>query len=269
VITAPPHPLARRVRGRVVALRWGWRAFRSAPLTVGYLLALTATTALVSSESAEANDRLLFSFSTNLHQLVRVPVRVLVGSAFWTSGWGDLALWLVLLVAVLAPVERRLRGRRTLLAFVAGHVGATLIVAAGLWIGLRVGAVAPSVALAQDVGVSYGFFAVAALAGYALAPRARLCYLAPVVTYVAVEAAFSHTFTDFGHVAAVAIGLACYPLARGSSESRVFGQRRRFRLRILHGMNEDEGTWYELWPDSHKLRRLDSDCTLSTAKTRS
>ena len=84
-----------------------------------------------------------------------------------------------------------------------------------------------------------------------------------------IMAAFSHTFTDFGHVAAVAIGLACYPLARGSSESRVFGQRRRFRRRILHGMNEDEGTWYELWPDSHKLRRLDSDCTLSTAKTRS
>jgi membrane associated rhomboid family serine protease len=204
-----------------LALRWGWRAFRSVPLTVGYLLALTATTALVSSESAEANDRLLFSFSTNLHQLVRVPARVLVGSAFWTSGWGDLAVWLVLLFAVLAPVERRLGGRRTLLAFAAGHVGATLTVAAGLWIGLRIGAVAPSVVFAQDVGVSYGFFAVAAVAGYVLAPRTRLCYLAPLVAYVAVEAAFSHTFTDFGHVAAVAIGLACYPIARASSQSRL------------------------------------------------
>jgi NAD(P)-dependent dehydrogenase (short-subunit alcohol dehydrogenase family) len=28
---------------------------------------------------------------------------------------------------------------------------------------------------------------------------------------------FSHTFTDFGHLTEVAIGLACYPLARGSS----------------------------------------------------
>jgi membrane associated rhomboid family serine protease len=208
-----------------LALRWGWRAFRSVPLTVGYLLALTATTALVSSESAEANDRLLFSFSTNLHQLVRVPARVLVGSAFWTSGWGDLAVWLVLLLAVLAPVERRLGRRRTLLVFAAGHVGATLRVAASLWIGLRIGAVAPSVVFAQDIGVSYGFFAVAALAGYVLAPRARLCYLALLVAYVAVEAGFSHTFTDFGHVTAVAIGLACYPVARASSDSRVRQRR--------------------------------------------
>jgi membrane associated rhomboid family serine protease len=213
-----PHPRPRRVRRGVVA---PWRALRAVPLTVGYLLALTTTTALVSSQSAEANDRLLFSFSTNLHQLVREPLRVLVGSAFWTSGWSDLAVWLVLLFAVLAPLERRLGKRRTLLAFAAGHVGATLIVAAGLWIGLRVGAVAPSVVFAQDVGVSYGFFAVAALAGFVLSPRTRVSYLAFLVAYVAVEAGFSHTFSDFGHVAAVAIGLACYPLARASSESDV------------------------------------------------
>jgi membrane associated rhomboid family serine protease len=191
VITTPPH--ATRGRRGVVALRWSWRTFRSVPLTLGYLLALTTTTALLSSESAEASDRLLFSFSTNLHQLVRVPARVLVGSAFWTSGWGDLAVWLVLLLAVLAPVERRLGRRRTLLVFATGHIGATLIVAACLWIGLRIGAVAPSDVFAQDVGVSYGFFAVAALAGYVLAPRTRLCYLALLVAYtrIVVEVARS------------------------------------------------------------------------------
>jgi hypothetical protein len=192
-----------------------WRVVRSAPLTVGYLLVLSATTALLSSASVRSDDRLLFAFSTNLSELARAPARVLVGSAFWTSGWGQFALWSVLFLGVLAPVERRLGWRRTLLAFGAAHVGATLVVAAGLEVALSVGAVAPTVAFAQDVGVSYGFFGVAALAAYLLAPRVRICYLVVLVGYLALAVVRSHTFTDFGHLTAVAIGLACYPLARG------------------------------------------------------
>src|SRR5438552_793948 len=142
------------------------RTCRATPLTVCYLIVLSATTLLLSRVSDQTEDRLLFAFSTNLHQLARVPVRVLVGSAFWTSGWGELASWLALFVVVLAPVARRLGWRRTMAAFAAGHVGATLVVAVGLVIALRVGAAAPDVADVRDVGVSYGFFAVAALAGY-------------------------------------------------------------------------------------------------------
>src|SRR5262249_28663170 len=157
-------------------------------------------TALVSFASADSDDRLLFAFSTNLHQLGHVPVRVLVGSAFWTTGWGELAEWIVLFSAVLAPVERRLGRRRTLLVFAAGHGGATPIVAAGLSIGVPLGAVDPSVAFTRDVGASYGFFAVAALAGYLLRPRARVCYLATILAYVVLAASLSRDFTDFGHL---------------------------------------------------------------------
>jgi Rhomboid-like protein len=195
-------------------LHWAWRGVRSAPLTVGYLIVLSATTAMLSIASPDRDDRLLDAFSTNLHQLGHAPLRALVGSAFWTSGWFELAQWCVLFFAVLAPVERRLGRRRTLFAFAAGHVGATLIVAAGLWLALRLGAVAPTVAFARDVGVSYGFFSVAGLACYLLACRVRLWYLALLVGYLALAAAVSHTFTDFGHLAAVAIGLAWYPLRR-------------------------------------------------------
>jgi hypothetical protein len=98
----------------------------------------------------------------------------------------------VLFLVVVAPVERRLGSPRMLGAFAAGHVGA------------------------RDVGVSYGFFGVAGLAGYLLAPRARVFYFASLLGYVVVAAVLSHTFTDFGHLAAVGIGLACYPLARTS-----------------------------------------------------
>jgi membrane associated rhomboid family serine protease len=203
-----------------LALRSAWRTLRSVPLTAGYLLVLTGTTVVLSVASRDSDDRLLFAFSTNLHQLARVPIRVLVGSAFWTSGWVELACWAVLFCAVLAPVERRLGWRRTLLAFAAGHIGATLIVAIGLWITVSAGAVSRSVTLARDVGVSYGFFAVAAVAAYLLTPRARVWYLAGLVAYVAAAAAGSHTFTDFGHLAAVALGLVCAPLGRDVSRGR-------------------------------------------------
>jgi membrane associated rhomboid family serine protease len=197
-------------------LRWAWRGIRSAPLTVGYLIVLSATTVLLSVASTDRADRLLDTFSTNLHQLGRAPLRVLVGSAFWTSGWFELTQWVVLFFAVLAPVERRLGRRRTLLAFAVGHVGATLMVAAGLWLAVQFGTVAPTVAFARDVGVSYGFFSVAALAAYLLARRVQLCYLTLLIGYVTIAAAMSHTFTDFGHMTAVAIGLVWYPLRRSS-----------------------------------------------------
>ena len=190
----------------------------SAPATVGYLLILVATTFVLTSSSAQTDNHLLLAVSTNLHQLAHVPVRVLVASAFWTGGWRDLAQWTVLFVVIVAPVERRLGWRPTAITFTAGHVGATLVVAAGLWSGVSLGAVNPDDSYARDVGVSYGFFAIAAFAAYLLAPRLRLPYLFVIIGYVATKAALFHTFTDFGHVAAVAIGLACYPLASTHDE---------------------------------------------------
>jgi hypothetical protein len=62
------------------------------PLTVAYLAVLSATMMLISSNAVDG-ERLLLAFSTNLHELARVPARVLVGSAFWTSGWLELAIW--------------------------------------------------------------------------------------------------------------------------------------------------------------------------------
>ena len=202
------HPLRRMTQKRF-----------SAPATSAYLLVLLATTAVLSSSSAQSDDHLLLSVSTNLHQLAHDPVRVLIASAFWTSGWWELALWTTLFAAILAPVERRLGWRRTTITFAAGHIGATLIVAAGLWIGIQLGAGDPADVLGRDVGASYGFFSVAALAAYVLAPRYRIRYLAAIIAYVVAAAAILHTFTDFGHLAAVAIALACYPLVSAATTS--------------------------------------------------
>jgi hypothetical protein len=193
----------------------------TAPATFAFVLVLVATTAVLSTSSARSDDQLLLAVSTNLHQLAHDPIRVLVASAFWTTGWWGFALWTALFAAVVAPVERRLGRRRTVATFAAGHLGATLVVAAGLWVGIELGAVAGADVLVRDVGASYGFFAVAAVAGFLLPPRYRTTYLAATIGYVVGAAALFHTFTDFGHLTAVAIGLACYPLVRtaGSTTS--------------------------------------------------
>jgi hypothetical protein len=214
IAALPLRRNGRADRGSSSAVQWLKQTLCSAPVTFAYLFVLAATTADLSSSSAPSDERLLAGLSTNLHQLARVPVRVLVASAFWTSGWVELFVWMALFAAILAPVERRLGWRRMTLTFAAGHLGATMIVAAGLWIGLQLDAVDPAVASARDVGVSYGFYAVAALAAYLLSYRRRICYLAALIGYQLVAAALFHTFTDFGHLTAVAIGLACYPLVR-------------------------------------------------------
>jgi hypothetical protein len=214
-MAALPHtPSSGSADDKTRTLRRMTKTCSSAPATCACLLVLVATTAVLSSSSAHSDAKLLLAVSTNLHQLTHDPVRVLIASAFWTSGWWGLALWTALFALILAPVERRLGWRRTTMTFAAGHVGATLIVATGLWIGIQLGAADRADVLARDVGASYGFFAVAALAAYLPAHRYRIGYLAVTIGYVVAAAALFHTFTDFGHLAAVAIGLACYPLVR-------------------------------------------------------
>jgi hypothetical protein len=243
------------------ALLAGRRAIRLAPLTVAYLTVLSATTAVLSLSSPARDAQLLLSFSTNLHELGHVPVRVLLGTAFWTDGWGELAMWVALFVVIVAPVERNVGWRRTLTVFAAGHLGATLVVAAGLSIALHFGTVAPSVVDAEDVGASYAFFAVAAFAGYLLGPRERLVYFGVLGSYVVSTAIQSHTFTDFGHLTAIAIGLACRPLAAAAARSGYGwlgggGARHRSRGTRDVDFESEQGLLLGAWRDQARPRAV-------------
>jgi hypothetical protein len=205
--------------------RWMWLRtrrrslayVRSAPATYGYLAILLATGWILDSVSDPLADRLLLAQSTNLHHLGHDPVRVLLSSAFWAPGKYDLAISAVLFTLVLAPVERRIGSLRTVGLFSFGHIGATLITAAGLWVALRFDAVERSVVNARDVGTSYGFFAVAAAMTYLLARGLRAPYAAGLAGYVATTAALSHGFGDYGHLAALALGFASFPVVRHAS----------------------------------------------------
>jgi hypothetical protein len=205
------------IRARWRRLKPRARAYvRAAPGTCVYLFILLITTWVLQTSSSGIARQLLLERSTNLHQLARDPVRVLFASAFWVESGGELFVWAVLFTLVVAPVEQRLGTGRTAAVFAAGHVGATLLTAAGLWAALRLDLVESSVVNARDVGASYGFFAVAAVLAYLLASRWRLPWAAVLAAFVGLSLAFGPSFTDFGHVLALAIGFACYPLARAS-----------------------------------------------------
>lgn len=197
--------------GRAAAAR---PYLRSAPLTFGYLVVLLVTSLVLATSSVRSARRLLLEHSTNLHQLARDPVRVLISSAFWLPNPWQLPIWIVLFVLVMVPVERRIGSLRTGATFAIGHVGATLLTAGGLWLAVRVDLVDRHVVNAKDVGVSYGFLAVAALLAYLLEPRFRLPYAAVLVGVAVLLAAISGTFTAVGHLFAVLLGFACYPLVR-------------------------------------------------------
>jgi rhomboid family protein len=204
--------------------RWsGWRPraigyVRSAPATYVYLAVLFVTSWILQTSSSRVADALLQERSTNLHHLARDPLRVLLSSAFWVGSLRDWLAWVALLSIFAASVERWLGTTRTVLVFFIGHVGATLVTAAGLWMALRSDLVESSVANARDVGASYGFAAVAMLT-YRLSGRERLMYAAALIAFVGTSLALNHNFTYWGHLIAVGIGFACYPLARPREDS--------------------------------------------------
>ena len=205
---------------RLDPLRERWRPLeqqlvlyvRSAPFTYVFLFVLLITTWVFNTSSRSIARTLLLERSTNLQQLSRDPIRVLVTSAFWLSSSPELLVWLILFSLVLAPVERWLGSGRTAFVFAFGHAGATLLTAAGLWLAIRYEVVGTYVEHTIDVGVSYGFFAVAAVLAFGLSGRLRVLYLAILVVYLGVMAGASRDFTDFGHLAAFAIGLLVAPL---------------------------------------------------------
>jgi hypothetical protein len=191
---------------------------RRAPATYVYLFTLCVTTWVLQTASAGVARRLLLEQSTNLERLEQEPVRVLVASAFWLSESWQLLAWAALFTLVLAPAERWLGSRRWILTFAAGHVGATLVTAGLLWLAIHDRFVEARLGRAQDVGASYGFFAVAAAFTFALRGRRRVAYTAALWAAIGAGALVTEGLTTFGHAAAAGLGYLCW-LAYGSRGS--------------------------------------------------
>ena len=167
---------------------------------------MTVVTLVVMLQPEERTAEILARVSANLENLRAAPLVSMLGSAFVVESVWGLALVVPLLV-VLAYLQRFVGRLASLVVGLAGHVGAGLVVAAGLAAGIFHGFVDESVAAATDVGVSYVMAAAMGFLVLAVPRRWRWWYLGATALYWLLPGAIAPTFTDAGHASALVIGL--------------------------------------------------------------
>jgi hypothetical protein len=179
----------------------------SVRITAAYAVVLVAVSLWLTALGQHARVVVVSRMSTNLHNLSHGRLSTLVGSAFVDDG-GEVYAWLPGLVCLLALGELIWRGKGLVIAFAVGHIGATLIVAAGLVVALEAGWLPFSVAHATDVGTSYGAVGVLGALTASIPSRWRTAWagwwLGIAVTAAAVA---DFNFTAIGHVLALLLGI--------------------------------------------------------------
>ncbi len=193
---------------------------RESPGTHVWLAVLAVTSGVVACLSPAARSLLLHRNSTNLVELGRHPVRVMVVSALWIQQPGALLLYVPLFEVVHASAERWLGTRRWLAVAAAAHVGATLVSEQAVALGIRSQRLPVSMAHTVDIGVSYALAGVAGVLAYRMPWRRRRFYLAALFAFFGWPLATRGTFTDLGHFTALLFGLACYGVARTAPAAR-------------------------------------------------
>jgi len=188
---------------------------RRSPATFAYLVVLTVTTWVLLGLSDRTMNLLLREHSTSLQQLRINPIQVLIRSAFWAPGYEFLP-WVLLFALVLAPAESWLGTGRWAIVFSAGHFLATIGSASVLWIAIKYGWAAKVLQGDIDVGVSYGFLAVAAVFAFRLPSRWRWPWAITLTVGTLIALLVGQTFTDVGHLMAIGVGFAFYPITKGT-----------------------------------------------------
>jgi hypothetical protein len=174
--------------------------------TVGYVAVLVSVSCAILVLGPHAHDVIIQRASTNLHNLAHGQVATLLGSALVVDA-GPLYFWLPFLTCLLALAELHLRTIQLVVAFVVGHIGATLVVAAALASAVEFGWLPISIARASDVGMSYGALAVLGALTAAIPPRWRPAWVGWWISAGVASAVIGADFTDAGHTVAVILGL--------------------------------------------------------------
>ena len=144
--------------------------------------------------------------STNLHNLSRGHLATLLDSAFVVNA-GPIYIWLPGLVCLLALFELLYHSTRLIVAFAVGHIGATLVVAAGLIAAVESGMLSNSVARAEDVGMSYGAVGVLGALSAAIPRRHRAVWVGWWIGVAAAGVLVERDFTAAGHAVALMLGM--------------------------------------------------------------
>lgn len=175
-------------------------------LTVSYAAVLVGTAAALVLLGPQAEDRIIQAASTNLDNLGRGRLETLLGSAFVADA-GPVYLWLPGLFCLLALAELLWRSGRLAMVFITGHIGATLLVAAGLTAAVQLGWLPWSIGFAPDVGMSYGAAAVLGALTAAIPRRWRPAWLGWWLSVALGTSALCADFTDVGHSVALVLGM--------------------------------------------------------------
>ncbi|MFF8384537.1 rhomboid-like protein [Streptomyces kanasensis] len=184
------------------------------PFTFGYALVLLATSLYAQFGDPRTVTALLHASSTDVAHLSRTPSAVLLASALWVAG-GLSSPYAVGFVLVLTALERRIGAWRTAGVFAVGHVGATLVTQVPVAVSVVAGHLPETSLHRLDYGISFGLLAcVGALAGL-LGPVVRGAVLVWVGAMLLRDlVAFEDPLTAWGHVLALLIGVAGWPLVR-------------------------------------------------------
>ena len=176
-------------------------------VTLIYAALLAAVAVALVDLGPAIQEKVIRHASTNLHNLEHGRIGTLIGSAFVNEA-GPIYIWLPGLIALLALGELMWDSRRLVVAFVAGHIGATLIVAAGLAAAIAGGLLSRSVADAADVGMSYGAVAVLGTFTAAIPSPWRAAWAGWWLTVAIASTVLSGgEFTNIGHAIALVIGM--------------------------------------------------------------
>jgi hypothetical protein len=175
-------------------------------VTMAYAVIVTSVTIILYALGPQVQDRVIRHVSTNLHNLSHGHFGTLLGSAFVIDA-GPIYMWLPGLVCLLALAELTYRSGLLVAAFATGHIGATLLVAAGLTAAVELGWLPLSVSRAADVGMSYGAAAVLGSLTAAIPARWRPAWIGWFLAVGVAVVAVGRDFTDVGHAVALALGL--------------------------------------------------------------
>ncbi|WP_338056562.1 rhomboid-like protein [Streptomyces torulosus] len=184
------------------------------PFTFWYLAVLLLTSLITEYADPAVVHALHQGFSTDVAHLVGAPVPVLVASALWIAG-GVASPYALGFVLVLTALERRIGGRRTAVVFLLGHVLATLATEIPVGVSVLTGGLPGSSLHRLDYGISFGVAAsVGALAS--LLPWWSRWPLLLTFGSMLVDdlMAFTDPMTNWGHLIALAIGVATWPAVR-------------------------------------------------------
>ncbi|MGW1004507.1 rhomboid-like protein [Streptomyces sp. NPDC002520] len=204
---------------RVPSVRRPWPARLlptpvATPFTFGYVVVLALTSLVAAVAEPGLVHALYQDSSTDVAHLMHSPALVLVASALWVAG-GVVSPYAAAFVLVLTALERRIGGLRAAGVFLAGHVLATLATEVPVGLAVLAGHLPATSLHRLDYGISFGVAAsIGALAGL-LTPWARWPLLSLFGAMLLGDLIdFEDPMTNWGHLIALTIGVAAWPLVR-------------------------------------------------------